>query len=518
MSLGPQVPTNAARRPSPRSWIALAALVGVIVAIRLTGPSDLLDNDQLKPAAYATDVVANGQWAVQRDTSGDIASKPPLTVWIASIGALASGGTVTRFALALPAIIGLAGCAAVVLMLGTRYLGAAAAWWGVLALVLSPMGFKQAILVRTDSFYGLAGALCGWALWHGVRRGGSAWVWVWVAATIAMLTKGPVAALLPLGGLLAWVWPREPADPARPDHSGRPGTAFGWHAAGAVILVVIVGGWFFLAWRDAGDAFIDKIIRRELVGHAVATESESPMVRGFYLPTLYYLGRFAPGSILTAIALWAAVFRPSVDPITRRFERFLSWWFVAGIVVFSLAPHQRADLLTPIWVAGSVLAGRVMADLTGSMAARGRIAITAAWLALAVVGGVLEHHTHAWRKPKVRAEIAIRALAEELLARFDGPPPIVHVSDNSSLQFFLGRRVDRVQEDAALAMLAGNDPCAIAVAERSGFAARAQDRGVPVTEFARSDGPERYRIVILGNASAASMPEWSAAVPPRTDR
>jgi len=41
-------------------------------AIRALGPSDFLDNDQERPAAYTMDVVVHDRWACQVDTDGDI--------------------------------------------------------------------------------------------------------------------------------------------------------------------------------------------------------------------------------------------------------------------------------------------------------------------------------------------------------------------------------------------------------------------------------------------------------------
>ena len=511
MPTGDGPATTESRSTLPwQAWALLGLFLAVVVALRLSGPSDLLDNDQLGPAAYAVDVVTNGQWIVQRDTSGDVASKPPLTTWIIAIASLAMGDGVTRLALAVPSILGLAGMAALTLHLGARYIGARAAWWSVLALVLSPMGFKQAILVRTDSFYGFAGALCAWALWEAVHRRRSAWVWFWIAVTVATLTKGPVAALLALGGLLAWVWPKDSGAAPGRERDRRVRADLVWHALGVAMLVACAGGWVYLAWRDSGSAFIDKIFGRELVGHMVTSVRGKPPLAEFYLPVLYYLGRFAPGSVLTAIGLWAVMARPAADPTTRRFERFVWWWFVVGLVVFSIAPHQRPDLMTPIWVAGSLLAGRTMADLVRAIRITGQLAIAGVWVAAGLVGGVLEHHVHAGRKPEVRAERAIRAFGDALLHRFDGPPPLAHVSENSSLQLYLGRRVNRTAEAEALMLLAGDAPCAVAVSRKSGLEEAARARGIEMIELSRSPDAGKWDIVILGNAAAAADPRWLA--------
>src|SRR5690606_27466432 len=96
-------------------------------------------------------------------------------------------------------------------------------------------------------------------------------LWFWVAVTIATLTKGPVAALLALGGLMAWVWPKDSEATRDRGTDRRVSADIAWHAVGVVVLLACAGGWVYLAWRDSGAAFIDKLFGRELVGHMVTS-------------------------------------------------------------------------------------------------------------------------------------------------------------------------------------------------------------------------------------------------------
>jgi len=488
-----------------------------IIAVRLSGPSDLLDNDQLRPASYVTDIVANGQWIVQRDPQGNIASKPPVCAWISALWAEATGGRVTRLALALPAIIGFIGMAGVTAWAGARWLSPRAGWWGALALMVSPMGFKQATLVRTDSLYGFAGGLAGIALWAGARRAGWRWMLFWIVSAAVILVKGPLAMALSFAGLLAWKWPRDPESHVPGVRAPR---SLPWHALGLVILCALVGAWFWAAWREAGDEFISRMLGRELVGHVVRSGAGTPPLVEFYLPPLYYLGRFAPGSVFTSIALWSVLGRPSANPETRRFERFLWWWFAAGMVVFCIAPHQRPDLMTPIWVPGSLLAGREIARMTAGLTVRARTILAGVWIGLGMIGGVLEHHTHAATKDMVKADAAIRALAADLVRRYGAAPPIMHVNDNQSLQFYLGRRITRLSSEDALACLDADTPCVIAVSRKGDMSDKgdvieqARAAGIPFFELAASGGPVKYEIVLVGNAAARDAAPWGS-VPTR---
>ncbi len=90
---GPCRPAIAARS-GPSARLARAWVLGlglVLFGVRLAGPPDLTDNDQERPSAYVLDVVQNGNWCVQRDAYGEIASKPPLT-WLAGLSTLAPAG------------------------------------------------------------------------------------------------------------------------------------------------------------------------------------------------------------------------------------------------------------------------------------------------------------------------------------------------------------------------------------------------------------------------------------------
>ncbi len=395
--------------PAPSTLVLLALLATALFAIRVTGPSDLMDNDQLKPAHYVHDAVLNGNWIVQRDVSGDIASKPPLQVWLAALVSIPLGRA-HWFTLALPSLVGV--CM-------TAY---ASAWFagrlrprdslaplvaGMLVLV-SMMGTKQVALVRTDALFG---GLIALTAMYGYRasRSECSWVFFWIGAALATLTKGPLGLLVPALGLVARPW-RDPG--------GRRGSIRA-HAAGAMCYILLAGGWFALAWMTAGEPFIEKVIGRELVGHAVESGKGAPPVVHAYKTWGYYLWWYAPAAPLALLALlmrdrWL----PAPDGDTgeasehTRLVRTLAWWMLGGVVLFSLFPHQRADLLTPVWAPTAAIASCALLHALGA-ACRTRLRVA---LALAGVGlcVLTAYHRHvvvegSWY---VRNARAIEALAD----------------------------------------------------------------------------------------------------------
>src|SRR5947209_4761672 len=68
------------RRPE----VAIALLAIAAVSIRLSGQPDLMDNEQQLQSSYVMDALQNHHWAIQKDDSGQIASKPPMYTWLAA--------------------------------------------------------------------------------------------------------------------------------------------------------------------------------------------------------------------------------------------------------------------------------------------------------------------------------------------------------------------------------------------------------------------------------------------------
>ena len=80
-----------------------------IFLLRYAAPSDLLDKDQERPAAYMADAALNGNWIVQVDDHGRVCSKPPVYTWVGAALILVAG-QVNEFALYFPSALGVLGC------------------------------------------------------------------------------------------------------------------------------------------------------------------------------------------------------------------------------------------------------------------------------------------------------------------------------------------------------------------------------------------------------------------------
>ncbi|HQC43209.1 MAG TPA: glycosyltransferase family 39 protein, partial [Verrucomicrobiota bacterium] len=233
----------------------LLLVTAVLFVLRLTGPNNLMDNDQERPASYVLDIVNHGHWICQKDYSGYITSKPPLYTWLAATFTFILGkGTISLFTLYLPCFFSVLGTALILFWGGKRFMGWKVAALGAFFFVISPMGMKQIALARTDPLFSFTitlAAFTGYYAW----KDGKWWMWIafWLAAAASGLTKGPLGLLLASGGFLSFFLNRMASLKQPP---------FSWNILSGIFLyLTLVGGWFLLAYLNEGQSVYNKIIK-----------------------------------------------------------------------------------------------------------------------------------------------------------------------------------------------------------------------------------------------------------------
>ena len=384
-------------------WLPLLA-VAAVFALRLSGPPDFRDKDQARPIDYVVDAAADGNWLVQRDAGGDIASKPPVYTWLASATSLAFGGS--RFSIYLPCALAMACVALLAAVQSMRRLGWAAGLAAGMIIALALDTQKAVALARTDAVFA---ACIGLAAWLALRswESGRGWILFWLACAVVTLAKSPVGVLFAAGGLLAACWRGE-----RPPQIGR---AAGWqHAVGVPLWLAIAAGWLLLAVETLGLPVIDKLIGKELVGHATANDNDTPWLQTFWRPPLWHFGIFAPWSLLTCVALWRLVRHPPASPRRRRFLRFMACWLGLGLLVLCLAPHKRMILALPMLLPGAVLAGAEAARWLGRLGRGRQVAVWSVLTVLTLAALALYHRNRDPRQDRIDESRAVLATGETL--------------------------------------------------------------------------------------------------------
>jgi 4-amino-4-deoxy-L-arabinose transferase-like glycosyltransferase len=212
----------------------------------------------------------------------------------------------------------------------------------------------------------ILGVVAAWRAW----QSGRGWTWFWTITALGTLVKGPLVVALSAAGLLASL------------SKGPPGTSpkfRGTHRAGVAICLTVAGGWFIGAYLQGGPPIIEKMLHRELVGHAIGTGAERWQgLHGAYAPAWTLLQDYAPWSLLTVASAWRALTRPAEDPVECRFERFVLVWLAVDLLIFSLAAHHRARLIYPVVPAAALLAGRELGRWTWPLSARTLLRVSAA--------------------------------------------------------------------------------------------------------------------------------------------
>lgn len=463
----------------------LAALAAVFL-FRIAGPPDLMNNDQQKFAAYVLDAAVNGNWIVQIDATGDITSKPPLPTWLAALSIVATG-SISEWALYLPGAIATALSVLLTGWFARRHFGDRAALWALLFATANAATMKLVALARTDTlFVALTWALAIVAVEAATAR--RIWLCFWPLAAAVTLTKGPLGVLLAAGGLLACVpvlW-RGSAD--RPPMRGGP---LWVHAIGAAVFLALAGGWFWLAYRELGTPLVDKMIGRELVGHAVSSD-EDPSIGDLFKPLGYLLGRGLPWSLLGAWGLWEALRRRGAPPFVAR---ALACYALFGLLVFTLGSHKRGDHIMPLLPALWVLGGwAVAARWNPARPLRFAMPALAAFVAFAAA--------QVWfGLPKLRdvqRNVILRDFAPEVKRRLPPGATLLHSDDPYAIQFYLGTMRPK-GEPAAVAKSDGAGPrYALARGDREETVAAFSEEGWRVmAESAAEPGGAAPFVVLL---------------------
>ncbi len=502
---------DAPERHMPPAWLLMATLTLVwaaALAIRLNASPDIMSKDQERPAAFVMDAAQNGHWLCQTDHHGNVMRKPPLFTWL-SAAATAAFGRINAFTLSFGSWLSTLLTVWLVMAAGCAFMGRGAGFWAGMAYLLSITGLRMITLARTDTIFALttfAMAMAGWRAWNR----GRGWTLFWLCAAVATLSKGPLGPLLAWGGLAAAAWEKR---------SGRPLPLRGSHWLGLALFVVICAGWLFLAYLQLGDELVRKLIVKELLGHAKESGSGNFPGEKFYQPPFYFLSQFLPWSLLTVRALWRVVKRPAADETERRFERFLFCYFVIGLAIFSLAPHQRQDLLFPLLPAAALLAGReAKAIFRPKGLARDFSLLGAALAALAVAAWAYYGPWEGRQKDMMRSR-HMRDFAQVIESRVGPGFPLTHtgyVDSQYGLQFYLNTLRRTISQERAAEALAGEAPVFVVTDQWDALVKAAKTRpGTQVYEVESHADWGEQRVSIASNYPLLrNLPRGGAVFPP----
>jgi 4-amino-4-deoxy-L-arabinose transferase-like glycosyltransferase len=230
---------------SARERRTLAWFVVAIVVVRVVTLSGypLMDTTEARYAEIARKMLETGDWLMpQFDYGLPFWGKPPLSTWLSALSMAAFG--VNEFAARLPSAAILAGCGVLVHALAKLRGGRDQALWTLALFASTAMVFVAAGAVMTDGalMLGTTLSMAGfWIALHGAdkhRRLGACAFFAGLAA--GLLAKGPIAAILVLAPLGAWVlWTRSLETAWR---------RLPW-VSGSLVALGLAGAWYWAAER-----------------------------------------------------------------------------------------------------------------------------------------------------------------------------------------------------------------------------------------------------------------------------
>lgn len=465
-------------------FIIIAGLC--LFVIELTGFPDLSDNER-RIGSYALDMVQNGRWFAPRDLTGEVITKPPAFAWLVALGMIGTK-ELSLFALYWPTAAATVLTSLILLSWGRTYFGWQAGIIAAFSYLFSPIGHDQMMTARYDGLLALAVTFGAWAAFRAWTMQKS-WTWFWLAAAFGTLVKGPIAIVLGASGLLALIWEKL---------TGNSVALRGKHWWGVLLFLGVCGSWLGLAYLEAGPALMQILFGKELAG-ALAGEREQTMLSGLFQPPGFFIGQYIPWSIIAILAFWRVWRRPAVDADERRLERFLTCWFVLGMLIFCVAAHQRARLITPLVPAAALLVGREIARWLRAAPVL-RIAEGATAVALVIL--LFLHH--GWQKDHrgVRATLGMQELAGQVRRTFGEEFPLVHVHTPFALQFYLKTAWPYVSPERAATLLQGDFPAYVAVTGDEKVSAHLKP-GVELKELSRWPAEGSPQVRIIGNRAAS---------------
>jgi 4-amino-4-deoxy-L-arabinose transferase-like glycosyltransferase len=281
----------------------------------------LWEPDEARYAEIAREMIESGNYIVPHLNYVAYVEKPPLLYWLTSISFGLLG--LNEFAARVPvAVSALAGVLATLVFTIKTY-GRRNAILAAAILTTFPLYSVLAQVLTTDMTLTALTTIASFAMFLHWKEGGR-WCWFgYVAMALAVMTKGPVGAAIPILAMLAFLfWQR--------DFRGVLGR---FHAiSGFALVALICAPWFIvMTLREPGYFnfyFVGEHIRRALVPDYSHSE---PI--WFYVPVL--VGGLAPWSLMVPILTWRGV---SPDP-ARRF------CLIAAIVIVAMFSASSGKLI-----------------------------------------------------------------------------------------------------------------------------------------------------------------------------
>jgi 4-amino-4-deoxy-L-arabinose transferase-like glycosyltransferase len=362
-----------------RTPLLLAAIALYFVGL---GASSIWDANEAFYVDTPRQMVLSGDYINPSFNGAPRFNKPVLSYWIVAglYRAFGTSAAVERFGIALGAL----GLFAATFVIGRIVRSTRVGVTAALILASSPRVLMWSRRIFIDMYLALFMALTLMFFVLAMSRPGHRrryLLLMYVAIGLGVLTKGPIAAALPLLVCLAYLaWTRRLGELRRL-----------MLPLGSVIVIAIVAPWYVAIYAQHGWKYIVDFLWLENVGRYTETFGLQDRGPFFYLGIL--LSDLFPWALLLPVAIYAAVRRTgdanSLPDESRDLRRLLIAWIVVIVGVFTFS-HTKQDLyIFPIVPAVATLMA-LMLDDAGARPSRAVMAsVASVAIAMGVVGAGL---------------------------------------------------------------------------------------------------------------------------------
>ncbi|HEX8153220.1 MAG TPA: glycosyltransferase family 39 protein [Thermoanaerobaculia bacterium] len=321
------------------------------------GSVPLIDADEGRNAEVGREMAASNDYVLPRLNALPYLDKP-IVYFAAEAAAMEVLGP-TETAARLPAYLFTLATALLVFFFARRVFDADRAWIATSIFLATPLTIAFARTVIFDSALTFFITAATMAFYLAIETPERRWsIVAWIAIGFGILTKGPVAIVLPLFVAVP--------HSIRRRRFGAP-----WPPIGIVACAAIVAPWVWAVMQQVPD-FFQYVVVTETAARLATSELQRTGPPWYFLP--YLVGGALPWSIVL-VTSWREV-RGRHGAVV-----YLLLWVIVPLVFFSLSQSKRPQYILPLMVPVALLAGAIWQEARTRIAA----AVLAAFGALLLV-------------------------------------------------------------------------------------------------------------------------------------
>jgi len=349
--------------PSKFSSIAIILLLSAVLFLPGLGSRTFSTKGEAREAVVVQSMWQSGNYILPLRNAEEIPSKPPMFHWLAVMTSKATG-VLSEISVRLPSVLcamlatlltfvffsssRLIAFSSVVILLcsfewarnaGHARVDMCFALWVLMMLVAFFQLIKPPVVDDEDTKFQKKYSLqrCGWVLVLGV------------SGAFAILTKGPAGVLFPWVITAVFVL-IENKFSIKKSLSAIP-------VLGCVIALIssaaLAGLWYWLAFQQQGDAFLQVALIRENAARLLSMEGQQVgHEKPFYFSAIYLFVGFLPWSLFLPFVfalLWKE--RKSLLQVENRKALFALVWVLVFLVVVTFSVSKRSVYLLPAFPA-----------------------------------------------------------------------------------------------------------------------------------------------------------------------